>query len=62
MMEAVLVVATLAAPFAPRLAEGYTPRPEFLVLSAPPRARRCSCAGASECETCEATARKARRR
>ena len=30
-----LVVATLAARFAPRLAEGYTPRPEFLVLSRP---------------------------
>jgi hypothetical protein len=37
MMEAVLVVATLAARFAPRLAEGYTPRPEFLVLSRPSR-------------------------
>jgi len=34
-MEAVLVVATLAARFAPQLAEGYTPRPEFLVLARP---------------------------
>jgi len=35
MMEAVLVVATLASRFAPRLAEGYTPRAEYLVLSRP---------------------------
>ena len=35
MMEAVLVVATLAAHFAPRLAQGYTPRPEYLVLARP---------------------------
>jgi len=35
MMEAVLVVATLAARFAPRLAESYTPRPEYLVLCRP---------------------------
>jgi cytochrome P450 len=35
MMEAVLVVATLAARFAPRLVEGYTPSAEYLVLSRP---------------------------
>ncbi len=35
MMEAVLVVATLAARFDPRLAEGYTPRAEYLGLSRP---------------------------
>ncbi|WP_437872441.1 cytochrome P450 [Sorangium sp. So ce363] len=35
LMEAVLVLATLAQRFRPRLAEGYAPKPEFHILSLP---------------------------
>ncbi len=35
MMEAVLILATLAQRFAPRLADGYLLRPEYLVLARP---------------------------